>query len=180
MKVIEWKPIKDFEGIYEVSNNGEVRSLNHKRKNKNGFYIQKGKILKCGINTKTGYKMISLSKDGISKTKYIHKLVAETFLDNPNNYECINHKDENKLNNNVDNLEFCTKKYNCRYGNRNKKIAEKLSKKINQYDLEGNFIKTWDSSVQIERIININQRNVCLCCKGKRKTVGGYIWSYAK
>ena len=123
--------------------------------------------------------MVSLSKNGKSKTKYIHKLVAETFLDNPNNYECINHKDENKLNNEIDNLEFCTKKYNCRYGNRNKKIAEKLSKKINQYDLEGNFIKTWDSSVQIERTININQRNVCLCCKGKRKTVGGYIWSYA-
>lgn len=180
MKVIEWKPIKDFEGIYEISNDGIVRSLNHKRKNKNGIYIQKGKVLKCGINKKTGYKMVSLSKNGKSKTKYIHKLVAETFLDNPNNYECINHKDENKLNNDIDNLEFCTKKYNCRYGNRNKKIAEKLSKKINQYDLEGNFIKTWDSSVQIERTININQRNVCLCCKGKRKTVGGYIWSYAK
>ena len=180
MKVIEWKPIKDFEDIYEVSNDGRVRSLNHKRKNKNGFYIQKRKVLKCGINKKTGYKMVSLSKNGKSKTKYIHKLVAETFLDNPNNYECINHKDENKLNNEIDNLEFCTKKYNCRYGNRNKKIAEKLSKKINQYDLEGNFIKTWDSSVQIERTININQRNVCLCCKGKRKTVGGYIWSYAK
>ena len=109
---------------------------------------------------------------------HIHKLVAETFLNNPNGYKYINHKDENTLNNNVENLEWCSAKYNANYGNRNKKIADKLSKKINQYDLDNNFIKTWNSSMEIERTIGIDQSNVCLCCNGKRDTVGGFKWKY--
>ena len=178
MKVIDWKPIKGFENLYEVSNTGEVRSLDHIRRTGRSEYLQKGKLLKSGLNKKTNYLMVSLSKNGKSITKYIHKLVAESFLDNPNGYKYINHKDENTLNNNVENLEWCSAKYNANYGNRNKKIADKLSKKINQYDLDNNFIKTWNSSIEIERTIGIDQSNVCLCCNGKRNTVGGYKWKY--
>jgi len=178
MKIIDWKPIKDFENLYEVSNAGEVRSLDHIRRTGRSKYLQKGKLLKSGLNKKTNYLMVSLSKNGKSITKYIHKLVAETFLDNPNGYKYINHKDENTLNNNTENLEWCSAKYNANYGNRNRKIADKLSKKINQYDLNNNFIRTWNSSMEIERTIGIDQSNVCLCCNGKRNTVGGYKWKY--
>ena len=175
-----WKPIKNYEGFYEISNLGNVRSLSHMRKNKNGFYIQKGKNIKAGINRKTGYLMVSLSKNGKTQTKYIHKLVAEAFIDNPNNFICVNHLDENKKNNNVDNLGWCNHKINNNYGTRNKRISQKLSRRINQYDLKGNFIKTWNSSIEIEKSIGIDQSNICLCCKGKRNSVGGYLWKYAK
>jgi hypothetical protein len=84
------------------------------------------------------------------------------------------------LNNNIENLEWCSAKYNANYGNRNKKIADKLSKKINQYDLDNNFIRTWNSSIEIERTIGIDQSNVCLCCNGKRDTAGGFKWKYAE
>ena len=178
MKEEVWKSIKNYEGLYEVSNKGKIRSLDHIRKNGKNQYLQKGKILKSGLNKKTNYLMISLSKNGKCKTKYIHKIVAETFIDNLNQYKYINHKDENKLNNKVDNLEWCSAKYNCNYGDRNKKIANKLSKKINQYDLNGNYIRTWNSSREIEKTIKIDQSNICLCCNDKRKTVGGYKWKY--
>lgn len=180
MKVIEWKPIKGFEGLYEVSNTGMVRSLDHERKNKNGSYIQNGKILKIGINKRTGYLMVSLSKDGKSKTQYIHKLVANAFIENPKEYKCINHLDENKNNNNVENLEWCNHKINDNHGTRNERISKKLSKKIKQYDLKGNYIKSWNSSVEIEKTIGIDQSNICLCCNGKRNSVGGYLWRYAE
>lgn len=174
-----WKPIKDYEGLYEVSNLGNVRSLDHMRKiSGNGEYLQKGKVLK-NIKNNSGYIRVTLSKEGKRKNKHIHRLVAEAFIPNPNNLSCINHKDENPLNNNVNNLELCTRKYNDNYGNRNNKIAKKLSKKIDQFDINGNYIKTWDSSVSIERETELDQSNICLCCKGKRKSVGGYIWKYS-
>lgn len=178
MKIIEWKPIKGYEGLYEISNTGKVRSLDHLRKTDRSSYVQKGKELKLGLNKKTGYLMVSLSKEGKTKSHTVHKLVAKTFIENPNNYSCINHKDENKQNNHISNLEFCTKKYNCNYGTRGKKISEKLSKRINQYTMNDEYIKTWNSSVEIEKILGIDQSNVCLCCKGKRKSVGGFKWEY--
>ena len=105
-----WKDIKDFEGLYQVSNLGNVRRIkfiNNK--------IEKEKITMLKPN-KNIYLQVMLCKNGKTKRKNVHRLVAETFIDNPNNYDCVNHKDENKHNNSINNLEWCTRIYNMNYG----------------------------------------------------------------
>ena len=104
----EWRDIKGYEGKYQVSNLGRVKSLNYN-------HTKKEKILSDYPNT-YGYLYVNLYKNGKGKPFYIHKLVAQAFIDNPNNYREINHKDENKQNNRVENLEWCNRKYNCNYG----------------------------------------------------------------
>lgn len=113
-----WKDIKGYEGKYMVSTEGRVKSLNYK--NSSG-----SNILKQGLD-RYGYKQLTLYLNGIKKTFKIHRLVAETFLENPTNLPQINHKDENKQNNTVSNLEFCSASYNINYGTRNKKTSDKL------------------------------------------------------
>lgn len=112
-----WKDIKGYEGLYQVSNFGKIKSLSKNNYN----YGENGKILK-GINNK-GYLRVSLSKNGKAKLYSIHRIVAETFIDNIYNLPCVNHIDENKMNNRADNLEWCSIEYNNNYGNRNKKIS---------------------------------------------------------
>ena len=110
--------------------------------------------------------------------KYVHILVAETFLDNPLNKLEVNHKDENKKNNRVDNLEWCDRKYNNSYGTRDVRVAKKLGIKINQYDFENNFIKTWDS---IRSALDVYKNtHIVDCLKGRRKTASGFVWKYKK
>ena len=104
-----WKPIKNFEQNYEINNKGEVRTISHMRNNNNGEYQQKQKIRKPFMNH-SGYFVINLSINGIVKTRRISRLVAETFISNPLNKPTVNHKDGNKLNNNIENLEWATRK----------------------------------------------------------------------
>lgn len=111
-----WKDIPGYEGKYEVSNLGNVRSLNYN-------HTGEIKLLKQGTNKK-GYKLVNLCKNGKQKCYLIHRLVAMTFIPNPNNLPIINHKDENKVNNNVKNLEWCTIAYNNNYGTRNERTSE--------------------------------------------------------
>ena len=169
-----WKPIKGYEGLYEVSNCGNVRSLdrdivkyNVLTKRDNVLHI-KGQIMKPSIN-KYGYYRLSLSKDGIRKSYPIHRLVAETFIDNPNNLPQVNHIDENKLNNNVDNLEFITLEDNVKYS---------LNQAIYKMDLDGNIIEEYPSVNEAGRQNNIFYQNIWKCCKGLRKTAGNYRWRF--
>lgn len=118
----EWKDIKGYEGLYQISNKGRVKSLGNNKSRKEK--IRDGKI------DNNGYKRIGLCKNGKEKKYKIHRLVAQAFLPNPDNLPVVNHKDENKLNNNVENLEWCTQEYNCNYGSRNEKISGKPCKKI--------------------------------------------------
>lgn len=182
-----WKDIKNYEGLYQVSNLGNVRSLNRIRKNgkkENQFYLHKGKTLKPAVQS-VGYKFVVLCKNGKSKGYRVHRLVAETFIENPNNYNCINHKDENRLNNCVDNLEWCTIAYNNTYGTKqerhSKAMKKKVGRKINQYDLEGNFIKQWESIIDAEKYLNKKRAStpIYMCCRHKKPTAYGYRWSYA-
>ena len=114
-----WKDIDGYVGIYQVSNMGNVRSLQREEfKCRQGYRVRKGRQLKPARDKK-GYLMIPLNKDGKRKTRRIHRLVAETFIPNPNNFPQVNHKDENKQNNSVDNLEWCTPSYNINYGKGN-------------------------------------------------------------
>lgn len=123
-----FKPIKGYEGLYEVSSLGRVKSLPKYHHTRFSGYTKKEKILKCRTDS-YGYQMVILCKDKKQKNYLVHRLVANTFLENPYNYDSINHKDENKLNNCVENLEFCNRNYNNNYGTRNKRISDTLKNK---------------------------------------------------
>ena len=163
-----WRDIPNYDG-YQVSNLGRVKS--------------KKTILKPQT-TKKGYLYVCLYKNKKAKHYYIHRLVAQAFIPNVENLPCINHKNENNKNNCVNNLEWCNQKYNNNYGNHNLKLiktkTKKYGKKIDQYDLQGNFIKTWNSIREIERELGINNSNIWKCLNNKNycKSVGGYIWKY--
>lgn len=157
----EWYDIKGYEGLYQINKLGEIKTL------------RSNKIMKYGYTTK-GYKQVGLYKNKKCKHLYVHRLVAETFIPNFNNLPLVNHKDENRQNNCVDNLEWCTNQYNLKYGNtqKNKK------RKVLQYDLYGNFIKEWECIIDVEKILKIPNPNICKVCNGERKKAGGYIWRY--
>ena len=169
-----WKDIKDYEGYYQVSNLGRIKSLKRIVKGRWKNIIIKEKILNRKIEN--GYLRVQLSKNNISKIFLVHRLVAETFIPNPNNYKEINHKDENTINNNVDNLEWCTHSYNINYGTRTQKTIDKMCKSILQYDLQGNFIKKWKTMNEAVRYYH--NAHICDVCKGKRQSASGYIWKY--
>ena len=126
-----WKDIKGYEGYYQISSLGRVKSLNRTKKHSyNSIALLKEKYLKP--QSANGYKFVRLCKGNNVKMKIVHRLVAEAFIPNPNNYKEINHKDENKSNNNISNLEWCTHKYNINYGTRNERVSktEKNTKRL--------------------------------------------------
>lgn len=149
MKEEIWKPIEEYEG-YEVSSYGRVRS--------------KRKILKPQL-TEKGYLRHTIQ----NKSNKVHRLVAQAFLPNPNNYPEVNHKDENKQNNRVDNLEWCSHSQN---------LLHSRGKTILQYTKNNIIVKEWDNLASIEQNSKYNRSNICDVCKGKRKTAYGYIWKY--
>lgn len=153
-----WKEISGYEGLYEVSNTGLVRSL----------WLGKKRIISPG--NCHGYLRVGLYKDGKIKNMQVHRLVAEAFLPNPNKLETINHIDEDKTNNNVSNLEWMSRGDNARYSH---------NKPVVQLDKNGNVVATFPSSIEAERQTGINRGNICTCCRGRLKSAGGYIWRYA-
>ncbi len=167
----EWRPVVGYEGLYEVSDWGRVKSLK----------FGKEKLLKPFDNS-CGYLHVGLCKDGKKKNFYLHKLVAEAFIPNHNGFTEVNHKDEDKTNNRVENLEWCDRSYNCNYSTRNQRVAEAntngvLSKHVYQYTLKGELVKTWPSSQECGRN-GFNQGNITECCNGKRNKHKGFKWSY--
>lgn len=161
-----WKDIVGYEGLYQVSNNGLVRS----------FYFGKIRILKPTIN-KSGYYQVSLKKDGVGKSHLVHRLVATSFIENNDNLPMVNHKDEDRLNNNVDNLEWCTNKYNVNYGNRNKKLSESLSKSVIGVNRISGHIIFSESIITLNKV-GFDGSCISKCCIGKRETHKGYYWRY--
>lgn len=186
----EWKPVIGYEGLYEVSNMGRVKSLKRAVWYNNGYYkTVPEKILKAWKN-KDGYLQVGLHKDGKSKLYYVHRLAAEVFLDNPQNLPVINHRDENKSNNVVSNLEWCSVFYNNTYKDRAKKAGKKTSEKlINNTKLSkavfginkvSGLILEFPSAREAGRVLGINQSHITKCCKGKYKSIGGFYWYYAE
>jgi hypothetical protein len=170
-----WRDIVGYEGFYQISNLGNVKSLSRHRVVGFADYKSKEKIIKQSTNN-GGYKYVWLHKNGKRKIYKIHRLVAMAFLKNPLNYRCINHKDENRQNNIVENLEWCNHSYNNSYGTRIDKFREKVGKPVLQYTKDGVFIKEWCCTRVAERSLCI--RNIYACCNGKRKSVGGFVWRY--
>lgn len=157
-----WKEIAGFEGLYAVSNKGKVMNL------------KSGKVLKNLVNTH-GYARVGLCNGNGTKRKMIrvHRLVAQAFIPNPNNLPYVNHIDECKTNNDVTNLEWCTASQNTRHS------VYKKCCRINQLTLDGEFIRQWESSHEIERKTGYNKSNIIQCCKNKCKTAYRYKWQYA-
>ena len=166
-----WRPIEGFEGLYKVSNLGRVKSL----RNYGGV---KERIMKP-YKTKWGYLGLTLRVKGKVKWFPIHRLVAEAFIPNTDNLPQVNHKDECKTNNRVDNLEWMSCKDNVNYGTGIQRRVEKYKKKVNQYTKDGVFIKQWDSPKDAADYLGISVHHIYSVCSGKRKKTGGYIWRYA-
>lgn len=164
-----WTYIEGYEGLYQISNYGRVLSLNYRRTGKENIL--------CNKCDKNGYQYIILSKNGITSTYKIHRLVGNAFLPKSDLPE-INHIDEDKSNNRVENLEWCSRQYNCIYGNGLKKRMKAVSKSVLQYNLDGNFVKEWNSTRDIRRYLGFCNSDISKCCKGKLKTCKGYIWRY--
>lgn len=161
----KWKPIKNYESLYEVSDLGNIKSL------------KRNVILKVR-NDKNGYLVINLCKKGKTKTFKVHRLVAHEFIDNPLNKKEINHKDGNKQNNRVNNLEWCSSKENQIHAYK-MHLQIPTYKKVFQYDLNNNFIREWKSMKLASEELKIHHGDICQCCKQRRKTAGGFIWRYS-
>ena len=163
-----WKDIDNLP--YEISSTGIVR-----RKADSAYYHSKKAEVKPYINNK-GYLCINLYKQSKVYKFQIHRLLAIAFLPNPEGWPVINHIDGNPLNNDLSNLEWCTERENAIHGTRTKRVAEKLSQKVIQLDLNDNILNVFKSMRQAERETGIDATSISACCNGKRKSAGGYKW----
>lgn len=180
-----WKDIEDYEGWYQVSNTGRVRSLNRVVQRADGISSTlKGRVLKPSSN-KCGYLVVFLCKDGKRTTKTTHRLVAQAFIPNPEGLPQVNHKNEVKTDNRVENLEWCDAAYNLAYGTARTRSAKrrtngKQSKAVLQIDPNTmKVIREWPSANECGRN-GFNKSLVSACCLRKIKTHYGYIWKYKK
>lgn len=198
-----WKDVIGFEGLYQVSNLGRVKSLPRLISGNRPSYVLRGKILKqqngSHGNLYGKYKHICMRKNGKTYIKEVHRLVADAFIPNPQNLHQINHKDENPANNAVENLEWCDGFYNHNYGTikeRTKATKEKnksdrkglltkiernsnnAPKRVVQKDKQGNVLKVYESSQEAQKETGILSRNIRRCCNGEFVHCGGYKWSF--
>lgn len=152
------KDIKDFEGLYGITSCGRVWSYRAEK------FLRPAKM--------KGYFYVMLTKNGKQKKMYVHRLVAEAYIPNPENYEQVNHKDENPENNCFANLEWCDRQYNINYGTRNKRVADALGKKVRCVETD----VIYNSMIEAARQTKIPYASIWYCCNGRSKTAGGYSW----
>lgn len=164
-----WKDIKNYEGLYQVSNLGKIKSINYNR-------TKKSKLLKFSITK--GYYRVHLCKNKKIKSYFVHRLVAEAFIDNPLNKPFINHLDCNTKNNYYKNLEWCTQKENINYAQKINSSYNDRNKKVGQYDKNNNLIKVYDSISEASRQTGIFTSSISYSANKKRKSGGGYIWKF--
>lgn len=175
-----WKPIFGYEDLYEVSNFGNVRSLDRYVNTKGGKRSLRRGRKKIPRMRANGYLFVTLFKCGTGKMFNIHRLVAQAFLKNPNNYPQVNHKDENKKNNLITNLEWCTPSYNSTYRNARKRTEESHRKKVVQETIDGDYVATYNSITEAGIAVGKKNRshNIGSVCNGKGKTAYGYKWKF--
>ena len=169
-----WKDIKGFEGMYQVSNMGNVKSLNYNHTNESKMLIP--------LKRKDGYLKVRLYKNKGYGTFFVHRLVAETFIKKVPNKIIINHKDGNKSNNRVNNLEWCTQKENVNHAYKigRKKLTRYYGRTriVGQYDLNNNLIKIWETLSDIEKELGFDDSAIWCCCNNKTKKSYNFIWKY--
>ncbi len=165
----QWVDIIGYEGLYLISNHGRIAS--HHR--------DKLRILHPTIHRMNKYSYVNLCRKGIVKTFRVHVLVAKHFLPNPNCLLEVNHKDEDKSNNRVDNLEWCTRTYNVNYGTAQQRRVEKqITKSVMQYSKNGEYVCTYPSITAASLILGISISHIVKCCKRKKPSAGGFVWRY--
>lgn len=164
MKIETWKTLNNDFTNYEVSTAGRIRNKTTKL------------ILKTKPNKNNGYLQVSLHNHGYVKTFNLHRLIIETFLDNPNPsiFTQVNHKNCVKSDNRIENLEYCTPKYNCNYNNK----QAHLRKKVQQFTLDGVLMMTWDSLTEVENSLGYKKSNLSNCCNGVLHHAYGFIWRF--
>lgn len=187
-----WKDIENYEGLYQVSDLGRVRSLDRMSWNGKCYWLQKGRILKQQIN-RTGYMSVGLCKNCEMKRVEVHRIVAYAFIKNPDNLPVVNHKNEIKTDNRSSNLEWVTHKQNLEYsGNTEKmlnashkqkcylKASEAKKKPVIQLTKNGDFVAEYESAADAERKTGIKKQCICKCCLNRygNKSAGQYIWKY--
>jgi hypothetical protein len=177
-----WKDIENYEGFYQVSNHGRIRSTIYKNQYGEFKRIKQLKLRKS-LN---GYMTVGLVKDRTVCQNTVHRLVAQAFIPNQLNKPHINHIDCNKLNNKANNLEWCTRSENMQHASKNGLLKFNYgcdhykSRKIIQYDMNNNKIKEWECIADASKELGLSQSNICQCCLGKNnhKSVGKFIWRY--
>lgn len=169
MMIEEWREVYGFDVLYEVSNLGRVRTKYH---GKSGYGNEYRYLIP--LDNGNGYLRLNLQSNQRPRTTYIHRLVAEAFVPNPNGYAEINHKDENKRNNRFDNLEWCEHIYNCNYGTRNERTSRKNEKSIRC--VETGIV--YASLREAAEVMDIGVTAIGNCLKGRSKSCRGYTWEY--
>lgn len=175
-----WKDVLGYEGYYQVSNLGNVRSLN---------YNSTGRVQLLSPNVvRNGYMQVLLCVNSIRNKQYVHRLVATAFIPNPNNLPQVNHLNECKTDNRADNLQWVTPKDNCMYGTRNKRVLQthkirntaRAERRVVQYALSGKMIASYKSINEAARQTSIRSGSICNCCNNKygHKSAGGYVWRF--
>lgn len=175
-----WKPIKGYEGHYEISSIGRVKSIKRMSEGTGRSCRSLSERMLSITLFRNGYEKVMLRKNGKDKCYRVHRLVAESFIDNPNGFLEVNHKNEIKTDNSVDNLEWCNRQYNCNYGTRNDRIVKYNSKKVLQFTKEMVYVGEYSSLAEAARINGFKQSHIGCCCNGKRLTSNGFIWKYGE
>ena len=175
-----WKDVKGYEGLYQASINGKIKSINHIRKNGTNEYVQKGKILKFNLNS-NGYYRVRLSKNGIAKTYRVNRLIALTFIENPLNKKTVNHINGNKLDNRVENLEWATEREQAIHRHNILKVPYSDCKKCheaNKKKIIRSDGKIYNSLQEAKQDLNNTNAHITEVCQGKLKKTCGYSFKY--
>ena len=178
MKNEEWRDVAGYEGLYQVSSEGRVKSLERTFIDNSGRKrTVKERILKLRTD-RYGYLVVDLRDGGKRKHFKVHRLVCQAFHENPENKLDVNHIDENKTDNRACNLEWCTRRENCNHGTRNERSAKNRSKSVGQYTHDGELVKIWPSAMEVQRQTGFSQGHICKAANGKCKQAYGFRWKY--
>lgn len=198
MQKLVWKDIKGYEGIYQISNTGIVKSVERKQKRENTTVTYQEKIRSVYINS-MGYPCVTLCKNMKSKAYTIHRLLAEAFIPNPDNKPCVDHINTITTDNRLENLRWVTHKENTRNSITYKKLKAQLKNEkfikdsvitrkkrygkildIYQFCKDGTFVAKYDSACQAQKETGINYQTIIKTCRGEYRSAGGFYWSYNK